>query len=423
MSSATTSASGSAISSAPGNTETPAPEPGTGHQGQTFLVGDTIYLRRIELVDAPFGMSWRGVRFPQSSDRVETWIKEEMAKDRNAAWYGIVRKTDDRVVGSARVGRAGGMSTSLSLEADPLLGDRGLHLKAEALKLLAPWIVEERHSPMLLMFQAADEPAMIAAAREIGMRQTARFRERIARDSERVDELVFQYLNPHWLGLIGDPDTVELERTGTGQPRPIPPRVTLEGDPPKNAVMIGRRVYLRPFEPGDAVEEGTWARREPETFFDIGRHLWSSVSTAHWRGEGEKKTLPRFIGFSVCLRETDEFIGVVDLLGVDYWNRHAETGSFFHRADYRGGGFGSEAKQLLLEYAFETLGLHSLQSWVYFQNTRSAAALRKQGYTEAGRINWLYPNKGTLDNFVVFDLLAEEWRAMPREAWESPVAR
>ncbi len=397
-----------------------APVPGTGHQGQTFLVGDTIYLRRIETADAPFGMSWRGVRYPQSPDRVETWIKEEMAKDRYAAWYAIARKVDDRVVGSARVGRAGGMSASLNLRVDPLLGDRGLQLKAEALKLLAPWVVEEQHRPMLIMDQAADEPSVIAAALEIGMRQTARFRERIARDSERVDELVFQYLSPHWLGLIGDPDTVELERTGTGQPRPVPPKVTLESDPPKNAVMVGRRVYLRQFEPGDAVEEATWLRREPETFFDIGRHLWSSVGAAQWREEGQKQSLPGNISFVVCLRENDEFIGSVDLIGVDYWSRFAETGSFFHRSGYRGGGYGSEAKQLLLEYAFDILGLHSLQSWVYFENTRSAAALRKQGYTEAGRINWLYPNKGTLDNFVVFDLLAEEWRAMPREAWATP---
>ena len=107
------------------------------------------------------------------------------------------------------------------------------------------------------------------------------------------------------------------------------------------------------------------------------------------------------------------------LLDVDYQNRFAETGSFFGHARYRGSGYGSEAKHLLLEYAFERLGLHMVQSWVYFQNTRSAAALRKQGYREAGRVNWVYPNKGTLDNFVVFDLLADEWRALPRKEWEA----
>ena len=59
-----------------------------------------------------------------------------------------------------------------------------------------------------------------------------------------------------------------------------------------------------------------------------------------------------------------------------------------------------------------------VESWVLFPNTRSAAALRKQGYREAGRVNWLYPFEGGLGNFVAFDLLAEEWRAMPRKAWE-----
>ena len=168
------------------------PVPGTGHQGQTFLVGDESYIRRIELADASVGMSWRGVRYPQSSDRVEAWIKEEMAKDRDAAWYAIVRKADDRVVGSARVGRAGGLAASLTLRVDPLLGDRGLQFKAEALKLLAPWVIEERHSPMLIMDQAADEPAMIGAAREIGMRQTARFRERIERDGAVLVDIRYE---------------------------------------------------------------------------------------------------------------------------------------------------------------------------------------------------------------------------------------
>lgn len=400
--------------------------PGTGHQGQTFLVGDEVYIRRIEFADASVGMSWRGILYPQSSDRIEAWIKDDMVKDDDTAWYAIVRKSDDRVVGSARVHQAGGMAASLKLTVDPLLGERGLGWKAEALKLMAPWIVDEQNRPMLMLFQAADEPSMVAAASEIGMRQTARYRERLERDGRRVDEVVLQYLSARWLDHIGDPDEVDLERTGTGLPRPVPAKVTFNGDPPRNGpgnvVMVGRRVYLRQPERSDAAEEATWTRREPETFFDIGRHLWSSASGAHWREEGQKKTLPDWIGFAVCLRENDEFIGSVDLFGIDYANRFAETGSYFHRSSYRGGGYGSEAKQLLLEYAFEILGLHSLQSWVYFQNTRSAAALRKQGYTEAGRINWLYPNKGTLDNFVIFDLLAEEWRAMPREAWDTPAA-
>jgi RimJ/RimL family protein N-acetyltransferase len=231
--------------------------------------------------------------------------------------------------------------------------------------------------------------------------------------------VVYELLSPAWLANLGDPNDVPLERSGSGEPRPVPPPVVLDGDPPRNAMMVGQRVYLRPEEPSDAAKVALIARQETETFFDIGRHLTSSVMHEKWINDHQKNDLPSWITFAVCLRENDELIGWVGLLDVDYQNRFAETGSFFGELKYRGSGYGSEAKQLLLEYAFERLGLHMLQSWVFFQNTRSAAALRKQGYREAGRINWLYPNNGTLDNFVAFDLLAEEWRALPRKEWEA----
>ncbi|HEU0166080.1 MAG TPA: GNAT family protein, partial [Thermomicrobiales bacterium] len=68
--------------------------------------------------------------------------------------------------------------------------------------------------------------------------------------------------------------------------------------------------------------------------------------------------------------------------------------------------------------AFDRLGLHALKSWVIFQNTRSAAALRKQGYVEAGRSHWAYPIDGGFGNAVVFTLHADTWRALPRTSAE-----
>lgn len=396
------------------------PEPGTGHHGQTYLVGDNVYIRPIEVIDAKVGASWRDTLFPQSPDRHEKWIKEEMVKEQNSRHLAIVRKADDRVVGSARVDRDGGIASFLHLRVDPLYGSRGKAWAAEALTMLVPWLVDEQQRPALNMLLPADEREILAAALAAGMRQTGRFREMLEKDGKRIDRLVLTRLNPLWVQTIGDPNDVELERTGTGQPRPVPPKVTLDGDPPRNAVMVGKRVYLRPEEKGDGDMVAAWARRETETFFDIGRHLISSVSHTHWTDQAQKPALPSWVWFSVCLRENDEMIGSVGLIGIDYQNRFAETGSFFQRTDYRGGGYGSEAKHLLLEYAFERLDLHMLQSWVYFPNTRSAAALRKQGYKEAGRINWLYSHNGTLDNFVLFDLLREEWRTMPRAEWTAP---
>jgi RimJ/RimL family protein N-acetyltransferase len=388
-----------------------------GHEEQTFLVGESIYLRGIEKVDAARAMSWRQGLYPRSPENTEKWIEEKLPKEENHLLLAIVRKDDDQVVGSVSL-YLEGIHHWLDARVDPLYGERGQAWKGEALTVVADWIVNERGQAGVDLSIAANEGPVIAAIEAFGMRQTARLREMYERNGVRVDRLVYEYLSPAWIGNLGDPNDVPLERTGTGEPRPVPPPVELDGDPPRNALMVGKRVYLRPEEPDDADKVAQLLRQETESFFEIGRHLNSSVQIRKWIEEGQKPDWPSTFGFAVCLRETDEAIGWVGLIDVDYQQRSAETGSRFNHTDYRGGGYGSEAKQLLLEFAFERLGLHMVESWVIFPNTRSAAALRKQGYREAGRVNWLYPFEGGLGNCVVFDLLAEEWRAMPRKEWE-----
>jgi RimJ/RimL family protein N-acetyltransferase len=386
-----------------------------GHAGQTFLVGSDVYLRGIEVADAAVAMSWRPTLFPVSPENTEKWIAEKLAKEDDKLTLAIVRKVDDRVVGSVKI-HIDGVRHWLEARVDPLYGERAQAWKGEAITLVASWIVDERGQPRIGFDLAASEHAVIAAVEAMGIRQTARFREMYERDGVRVDRLVYEYLSPAWIATLGDPNETPLERTGTGQPRPVPPPVTLVGDPPRNAIMVGHRVYLRAEESSDGKKAALAARRETETFFDIGRHLVSSVQFEKWIEDHQKPDLAEWITFAVCLRETDEVIGWVALLDVNYQERTAETGSFFGLKAYRGDGYGSEAKHLLLEYAFERLGLHMVESWVYFANTRSAAALRKQGYREAGRVNWLYPFDGGLGSMVVFDLLADEWRALPRQA-------
>jgi len=393
--------------------------PGTGYQDQAFLIGEDIYLRPIEEADASSTVSWRDTAFPISTQQTEKWIKETVAKQNpfNENLLAIVRKIDDVIVGSIKVNFEGPLC-GVEAHVDPLFGERGWPWKAEAILLALRWGVEEHHCANGIVFVPGDETGVIAALEAGGMRQSARFREWYSRNGNRVDKVVLEYLNQGWVATLGDPNEVEIPRTGTGEPRPVPAKVEIAGDHPANAVMIGKRVYLRPPTKADAEEIARYGRRETETFFDIGRHLPMPAGFARWGDEQQKEAFPDWIRFAVCLRENDELIGEVGMLEVDYLNRAAETASFFHRPEYRGGGYGSEAKHLLLEYAFEKLGLHMVQSWVYFPNTRSAAALRKQGYREAGRVNWIYAHNGSFDSFVVFDLLASEWRAMPRAEWK-----
>jgi RimJ/RimL family protein N-acetyltransferase len=154
--------------------------------------------------------------------------------------------------------------------------------------------------------------------------------------------------------------------------------------------------------------------RDPDTSWSNGPYAFPA--SGFWSGvrEDQGQTPPARIDFAVCLRESDTLIGFVGVMDIDYTHRFGMTASEMTDPDYRGGGYGSEAKHLLFDYAFNTLGLHMLESWVLYENTRSAAALRKQGYRDAGRLSWLLLRDGGFTSMRTFDLLADEWRAMPR---------
>jgi RimJ/RimL family protein N-acetyltransferase len=255
---------------------------------------------------------------------------------------------------------------------------------------------------------------VIDALEELGARETVRFREQLRTWGGRVDGVRMEYLNRAWVDRLGDPAAIELPRSGTGQPRPVPSPVTLPGDPPANAVKVGERVYLRPLTKDDAPLLARWSRQDTETFWDAGRWIYHTPQLQHWTSEQQSADPVTHARFAVCLRENDELIGQLGIAGIDYIHGFAESESQIDRPEYRGGGYGTEAKHLLFDYAFNTLKLHALQSFVIFPNTRSAAALRKQGYKEAGRMHWAFNSFAKFENFVCFDLLASDWRAMPR---------
>lgn len=391
------------------------PEPGTGHKDQAFLVGEHVYIRPIESDDAAWSTSWNDSVFPRSTSRAEKWITEDMKDEERTAFFLIVRKADDRPVGRVRVSRWA-HNRFVDAYVDRLFGEQADRWTGEALQLVLPWIVDEQHRVIAHVGMIpADKPIIHEMLEAIGARQSARFREMIRRGDHWVDALDFEYPNKQWVQTLGDPADIPLERTGTGEPRPVSPPVPLDGETvPLNAMRVGERVYLRPLQRSDAKLVALWARQETEPFWNNGRSVYTVTSIQKWFESLQKEEPQEWVRFGVCLRENDELIGVVGIDGIDYQHRHAESESEINRPEYRGGGYGSEAKHLLFDYAFNTLGLHSLQSYVFYDNTRSAAALRKQGYKEAGRESWLIAVEGGYQNFVVFDLLAEDWRAMPR---------
>jgi RimJ/RimL family protein N-acetyltransferase len=186
----------------------------------------------------------------------------------------------------------------------------------------------------------------------------------------------------------------------------------------RNAILTGERVYLRPIEVEDAAPLARLIAAETETFMERGRLPGSPLRQEHWFAEQGKHQPPEYIVLAVCLLADDRIIGTMELIEIDWLNRTAETGAWIYDVAYRGQGYGPEAKHLLLEYAFDQLHLHALRSWVFELNTRSAAAVQRQGYQPAGRVTWDDFKNGAWHDALLFDVLRDEWLAA-REAWRA----
>ncbi len=112
--------------------------------------------------------------------------------------------------------------------------------------------------------------------------------------------------------------------------------------------------------------------------------------------------------FIVAAKPEKNPIGVMGLHNIDWKNRNAVTGSMLLAAQC-GKGMGSDAKMLLLSWAFLELGLVKVESRVIAFNERSQAYSRKCGYQEVGRLKRHIFRRGAWHDEVIMEVHVDEW--------------
>lgn len=186
----------------------------------------------------------------------------------------------------------------------------------------------------------------------------------------------------------------------------------------RSPILAGERIYLRGLVKADAQAMALGNAVESESMMQRWRIPTSPISWEEHIEGLHKQQPPDTVELGVCLREDDKLIGSVEIGSIDYINRTAETGSWMILAEHRGLGYGTEAKHLLLEYAFDHVQLHVLHSWVWEPNKRSAAALMKQGYKPSGKLLRQDLKDGVYYGALMFDIKRDEWIAA-REEWRA----
>lgn len=173
----------------------------------------------------------------------------------------------------------------------------------------------------------------------------------------------------------------------------------------------GRLVRLVPMDVEKAME--TWQKWDRNSEFkrlldDVpAMQISASISKDMYESEPWEGAI-----FMIHTIEDDKTIGFVDLGGFDWAAGNAWVGIGIGEADYWGKGYGTEAMQLLLSYAFRGLNLHRVNLCVFSFNQRAIHSYEKCGFRYEGTQRESIYKEDQRWDMIDMGILRSEWDAL-----------
>lgn len=148
--------------------------------------------------------------------------------------------------------------------------------------------------------------------------------------------------------------------------------------------------------------------------------LIAAVPPFPWTQEGIRKHIekemekdnPRNIFFAVRALDDDRLIGEVGLDGISYSHGQSYVGIGIGEPEYQGKGYGTDAMNILLRYAFTELNLHRVSLTVFEYNPRALRSYEKCGFRMEGRSREAFQREDRRWDVLHMGVLREEWQAL-----------
>ncbi|MFN2223586.1 MAG: GNAT family N-acetyltransferase [Candidatus Promineifilaceae bacterium] len=175
-------------------------------------------------------------------------------------------------------------------------------------------------------------------------------------------------------------------------------------------ILRGETVRLTALEQEDLTAIGRWYKDAGfARLFDATPAAPKSASQlTHWLDEVQKDKN----GFLFAIRpvKEDTLLGYVELDGILWSQGNAWLALGLGQRDNWGKGYGTEAMQLALAFAFDELNLHRVQLSVFAYNERAIRLYEKLGFVREGTYREHLRRDGQFHDMYLYGLLRREWR-------------
>lgn len=172
-------------------------------------------------------------------------------------------------------------------------------------------------------------------------------------------------------------------------------------------LLHGQKVKLRAMEPSDLESMYLW--ENDTTLWDLGDTVLPfsrDVLASFIENAPADIYAQRQIRLIVESLEDRVAVGAVDLFDFHPRNRRAALGMLIYRNQYRGRGYGREAAELILDYAFGYLELHALYVDIPESNRSSLELFKSLGFTtDTIMRHWIRRSNGCWEDVLRMQMI------------------
>lgn len=174
--------------------------------------------------------------------------------------------------------------------------------------------------------------------------------------------------------------------------------------------MKNERICLAELREGDAELLTAW-QWDPLFLANVSEDAFHPFQAENWQELFADVESNEQFCFTIRKVKDDELVGFVSLAEVQFKNRNAKLGIGIPWEGYRGLGYGKEALELILAFAFDHLGLHKVRLSVHSYNEPAIRLYEKVGFIREGINREGVFLKGQWLDQYDYGLLEAEWRA------------